>query len=190
MNKPSIGIFGSAFDPPSLGHQNVLQQVSGHFDLILLVPSASHAFNKRSLPFDIRVEMLDLFIKSADVDCPLETCELEVQLLTRNPRKPVYTFDLLEALEREYQGKAVLTFIRGPDNANPETWNRFYRAQDIEERWSIITAEERLNVRSSKVRAILNDPMTADGMITTLDDFLLPSVSAYIRKYKLYTHSP
>lgn len=185
MNKPRIGVFGSAFDPPTLGHLDVIKQFSSQFDRILLVPSAQHAFNKQSLPFNVRVEMLKQFVGSVRLDCDLEVCEVEADLLNNNPDAPVYTFDLLVALDKNYQGKADLAFIRGPDNAHPGTWNRFYRAQDIESRWQVVTAKERLNVRSSSVRAILND---ADNTTQSLDAFLLPSVSAYIQKHKLYQH--
>ena len=185
MNKPRIGVFGSAFDPPTLGHLDVIKQFASQFDRILLVPSAQHAFNKQSLPFKIRVEMLRRFVDSIRIACDVEVCELESELLRKNPDSPVYTFDLLVALDEKFQGQASLAFIRGPDNANPETWNRFYRAQEIESRWQVVTAEERLNIRSSSVRAILND---ADNKTQSLDTFLLPSVSAYIQKHKLYQH--
>ena len=188
MNKPHIGVFGSAFDPPTLGHLDVIKQFADQFDQILLVPSAQHAFNKRSQPFASRVEMLNRFVDSARVNCELEVCELEVQLLKNNPDVPVYTFDLLVALEEKYLGQADIAFIRGPDNAHPQTWSRFYRAQEIEARWSIVTAEERINVRSSAVRAILNKASSADNTHQRLDEFLQPSVSAYIQKHKLYQY--
>lgn len=186
MTKLRIGIFGSAFDPPTLGHLDVIRQFAGQFDRILLVPSAKHAFDKRSLPFAVRVEMLHRFVDSISVDCDLEVCELEAQLLLNNPGLPVYTFDLLMALEEQYRGTADLAFIRGPDNARPETWSRFHRAREIEARWPIETAGERLNVRSSTVRAILNKAGSTDNTNQLLDEFLLPSVSAYIREHKLY----
>lgn len=199
MNKPRIGVFGSAFDPPTLGHLDVIKQFADQFDRILLVPSAQHAFNKRSLPFEIRVEMLARFVNSARgfyaekyaeecglEKCALEVCELEAQLLEDNPDTPVYTFDLLVALEEKYQNRAEITFIRGPDNAHPETWSRFYRSQEIEARWSVVTAQERVNVRSSTVRAILNKAGSADNNYQILDELLLPSVSTYIQEHKLY----
>ena len=185
MNKPRIGVFGSAFDPPTLGHQDVLKQTACHFDQILLVPSASHAFGKKSQPFHIRVELLHVFAQSALVGCELQVCDLEAQLLEQNPDKPVYTFDLLEALERRYHGSVELSFIRGPDNANPVVWQQFYKAAEIEQRWSILTAKERLEVRSSSVRSILESLDMADDK-QSLDDFLLPSVKAFIQQRKLY----
>ena len=186
QEKTRIGILGSAFDPPTLGHLDVLQQFARIFDLILLVPSASHAFNKRSLPYSVRLEMLEVFVQSAKIDCVLQVCDLEAELLRENPDKPVYTFDLLEALEKHYEGQVELTFIRGPDNADPVTWQRFYRAEDIERRWSVVTSEERLNVRSSKVRTLLQSADETDTISESLKEMLLPSVRAYIQEHKLY----
>ena len=189
MSKPCIGVFGSAFDPPTLGHQDVLQQAAAHFDKILLVPSASHAFNKKSQPFSIRVEMLKHFAQEAEVDTVLEVCELEAQLLENNPQKPVYTFDLLSALEHLYQGDVQLSFIRGSDNANPDVWRRFYKAKDIEQRWSLFTARERITARSSKVRALLKSATSADKQ-NSLDKYLLPSIKHFIQQHKLYQGNP
>ena len=184
MNKPHIGVFGSAFDPPTLGHQDVLQQAAEQFDQILLVPSASHAFNKKSQPFDVRLALLKIFVESAKVNTELIVCDLEARLLVKNPSAPVYTFDVLEALESQYQGTVELSFIRGPDNATPNIWGRFYKSREIEQRWSLFTAKERLNIRSSKVRSLLGSP--AVDTAHTLDDLLLPEVMAYLQQHKLY----
>lgn len=179
-------MLGSAFDPPTLGHLDVLQQFAEKFDLILLVPSASHAFNKRSLPYSIRLEMLELFASSADAGCPLQVSNLEGEMLEKNPQKPVYTFDLLEALDTLYEGQADLTFIRGPDNADQTTWKRFYRSEDIDKRWSVVTAKERMSIRSSKVRALLQSPNETEQLTKNLSNMLLPPVMAYIQEHKLY----
>ena len=184
MNKPRIGVFGSAFDPPTLGHQDVLQQAASSFDKILLVPSASHAFNKKSLSLPVRIELLKRFAREAEVDCELEVSDLEADMLKENPDQPVYTFDLLERLEQVYNNEAEFGFIRGPDNADPNVWRRFYKSFEIEQRWLIFTARERLQIRSSKVRSILESPELADDK--NLDRFLLPSVRAYIQQHKLY----
>ena len=56
-----IAVFGSAFNPPSLGHKSVIERLS-HFDKVLLVPSLSHAWGKEMLPFDTRIDMVLTFI--------------------------------------------------------------------------------------------------------------------------------
>ncbi len=184
MSQTRLGVFGSAFDPPTLGHLDVLQQAAGHHDRILLVPSVLHAFDKRPQPFKLRLQMLQCFIDEARVDCPLEICDLENELLAQNPERPVYTYDLMTALARQYQNDIELSFIRGPDNARPEVWQRFYRWQDIEKRWPIFTARQRVNIRSSQVRRILETVELADNDIQR--DMLLPSVNAFILIHHLY----
>lgn len=187
MNPTKIGVFGSAFNPPTLGHLDVLHQAADHFDRILLVPSASHAFTKKLQPFADRVGMLHCFLNEVDLqNCQLELCTLEQTLLESNPDKPVYTFDLLEALEELYGKDIELSFIRGPDNADPQTWNRFYKAKDIQKRWTLFTAEERRPVRSSYVRELTALAKTDDNRKETLDGLLLPSVRDYILTNKLY----
>ncbi|USE36883.1 adenylyltransferase/cytidyltransferase family protein [Endozoicomonas sp. SCSIO W0465] len=186
MSLIRLGIFGSAFDPPTLGHLDVLQQAATGHDCILLVPSAFHAFDKNPLPFSLRLQMLQCFIDEADVGCPLEVCDLESELLEQAPGKPVYTYDLMTALTSKYQGKATISFIRGPDNASPETWKRFYKWREIEKKWPIFTATERLAVRSSDVRKVLESSKIADDDLQQGLNMLLPSVQAFIMNHNLY----
>ncbi|MRI33323.1 nicotinate-nicotinamide nucleotide adenylyltransferase [Endozoicomonas sp. OPT23] len=179
-----IGIFGSAFNPPTLGHLDVIEQAAKEFDCILLMPSAAHAFAKDMQPFQHRLSMAEHFVNEAEVDeCQLEASAIEAELLRANPDKPVYTYDLLCYLEKLYP-EAELGFIRGPDNAAPETWNRFYKAAEIENRWQLFTASERLNIRSTKVRELV-----AEGIVKNkeaLKPLLFSSVYQYILDNGLY----
>ncbi|WP_257264939.1 hypothetical protein [Endozoicomonas sp. ONNA2] len=185
MSLRNLGVFGSAFDPPTLGHLDVLQQAATCHDCILLVPSAFHAFGKNPLPFGLRLQMLQCFVEEADVGCPVEVCDLEAKLLEQNPGRPVYTYDLMAALTRKYRNKTTVSFIRGPDNARPETWSRFYKSQEIEKKWPIFTAIERVAIRSSEVRSILESAKIADDLQQGLN-MLLPSVQAFIINNNLY----
>ena len=182
-----MGVFGSAFNPPTLGHLDVIQQAAPEFDVILLVPSASHAFSKHLESFEHRVAMLNAFLNDVSIErCQLELCTVEVQLHEQSPDKPVYTFDLLEWLEEHHDQGARLGFIRGPDNAAPETWRRFYKAEEIEERWSLFTAKERLKVRSSLVRQRVASITSEMADKTIFDGMLSPSVRDYMLSNKLY----
>ncbi len=184
-----IGVLGSAFDPPTLGHLDVMRQAAGSVDRLLLVPSAAHAFAKQMTSFSQRVAMLNKLLAEVELPVPAEVCTLEAQLLDRTPGHPVYTYDLLVALEQQYreQGKQVeLIFVRGPDNADPETWNRFYRAVDIAQRWQLFTAEERLSVRSSRVRACCAAATSDDRLRAALAKALSPGVLEYLIQQRLY----
>ncbi|MEF1220429.1 nicotinate-nicotinamide nucleotide adenylyltransferase, partial [Photobacterium damselae] len=49
--KPQIAIFGSAFNPPTLGHLSVLERLS-QFDKVLVLPSYAHAWGKVMLDYE------------------------------------------------------------------------------------------------------------------------------------------
>ncbi|MDP0588107.1 MAG: hypothetical protein QS748_02420 [Candidatus Endonucleobacter bathymodioli] len=189
--KKKIGVFGSAFDPPTIGHYDVLKQAAPFHDEILLIPSAKHAFLKEMQPFNCRVEMINIFVKDVLIQscrCQVTVCRIEDYLFKNSGSggKAVYTFDLMRALEEYYKDDSVeLCFIRGSDNADPDTWQRFYKASDIEKRWLIFTATERINVRSSQVRQLIAGG-DIDKESSSLKHLLLPSVFEYIRSKRLY----
>ncbi len=166
-----IGIFGAVFNPPTRGHVDVLQQAAANFDRILLVPSARHAFGKQSLPFDTRVAMLEVLATELKLPCEIEICTLEAELAA-NCTEPVYTFDLLKALQHQFStqySEFELGFILGPDNADPKVWQSFYRASEIVERWPLFTAKQQLNIRSTQVRdVILSAPLDLNQQLRQL----------------------
>lgn len=183
-----IGVFGSAFDPPTRGHLDVLEQVAPQFDLILLVPNAHHAFNKQPLSFELRIQMLQAWQQDIQLPCELRVCDIEAALLQKKPNQPVYTFDLLEALEQQFNS-AQLSFIRGSDNADPAVWQCFYKASEIEQRWQVVTATERVLARSSKVRtalAQLSQQTEQNHTDELLQTMLTPSVLTFIMNHQLY----
>lgn len=182
------GVFGSAFNPPTQGHLDVLRQAASAFDHILLIPSAAHAFNKQSLPLEIRAELLEAFCsdiqKTENIGCTVEISLIEKTLLEQNPEQPVYTWTLLDTLSQQHPD-IKFSFIRGPDNAEQETWQRFYRYQDIEERWGIFTATQNVQARSTLVRQLLQS--NADVFPEQeLSKLVTPSVLALLKKNNPY----
>ncbi|MCK5894127.1 MAG: adenylyltransferase/cytidyltransferase family protein [Endozoicomonadaceae bacterium] len=182
-----IGVFGSVFDPPTLGHKDVIEQSVKHFDRIILVPSAAHAFSKQPLPFAQRLQMLKRFVEVVSLSvCQLEISDIESQMLAQRPNQPIYSFDVLSAIEATHPDVSI-TFIRGPDNAAPAIWHRFYRYQDIETRWSLFTAIERIDVRSSHVRHILkNSELSEIECRQALDNLVIPEIRDLILSEKFY----
>ncbi len=177
------GVFGSAFNPPTRGHLDVLVQAAPFFDKIFILPSVAHAFYKEVLTLEKRLALLDAFlIDAADVPCELEISLIEKELWDAAPEQPVYTWTVLNTLS-EREPDTEFTFIRGPDNAAPETWQRFYRYQDIEQRWPIFTAKESVNIRSTPVRNALNRPQPD---MQQLQKWLTPSVMTLILDQRLY----
>ena len=177
-----IGIFGSAFNPPTLGHKNALQQAAQHCQRLLVVPSASHAFGKNMLPYELRYRMLSAFVQDiqADVACPIEVSNVE-QTLLQEGYTPVYTFDVLARLEKQL-ATSDLAFILGPDNAHPDTWQSFYKHEEIDQRWHKIICQEQQPIRSTRLR----ESVQAGSDDQTLLQQTTPSVVNIIRSEGLY----
>lgn len=177
-----IGIFGSAFNPPTLGHKDAITQATQDCNKILLVPSASHAFGKTMLPYELRYRMLMGFIQDIqpDVSCKLEVCDIEHQMLNEG-MTPIYTFDVMDRLESELN-TTKLAFIMGPDNANPKTWQKFYKHQEIDARWKKIICDEQAPIRSTLLRDKIADRASDQELLT----FTTPSVVNLIRAERLY----
>ncbi|UUM33061.1 nicotinate-nicotinamide nucleotide adenylyltransferase [Vibrio japonicus] len=143
-----IAVFGSAFNPPTLGHKSVIESLS-HFDKVLLLPSIAHAWGKDMLDYDERCALVDAFISDLDVD-NVERSTIEEKLY--QPGESVTTFAVLQALEAQCED-CELTFVMGPDNLI--NFSKFYRAEEILKRWAVMACPEKVNVRSTDIRNAL-----------------------------------
>ena len=167
----TVAVFGSAFNPPHRGHEDVVKQVLLHADHILLVPSYCHAFGKQMAPYEQRLAMtetmvvslssslcdfLDGYLKgSSNSSGRIRVSDIERKLSEQKVTgEAIYTYDVLYALEEE-NPNASLIFVLGPDNAELVTWDKFYRSQDILDRWGTWVAKERVSVRSTSIRHAL-----------------------------------
>ena len=143
-----IAIFGSAFNPPSLGHKSVIDSLT-HFDKIFLVPSIAHAWGKEMLDFDTRCQLVNAFISDLSLD-QVELSLIEKRLFT--PGDSVTTYAVLSELQKLH-GDAELTFVIGPDNFFK--FSSFYKSDEITERWSVTACPEKVKIRSTDIRNAL-----------------------------------
>ncbi|GLR76084.1 nicotinate-nicotinamide nucleotide adenylyltransferase [Aliivibrio sifiae] len=167
-----IAVFGSAFNPPSLGHKSVIERLH-HFDKVLLVPSISHAWGKTMLSYEARVEMVSVFVDELNMtNVELSTLEKEIYI----PDQSVTTFSLLNKLQELNQG-ADITFIIGPDNLLQ--FGKFYKFDEIVKRWSVMACPETLPVRSTDIRTAIQNGESISHLTTK-------GVQNYISTHRLY----
>lgn len=174
----NIAVFGSAFDPPTLGHKDAIDSIMASpekFDKILLVPSYSHAFGKHMTEYSHRVEMLTLFTEDLH-DTRVITCDIEPQISQQ--QKPVYTYDVLMHINQHLYPESKITFVMGPDNL--VNWNKFYKSDEIEKRWHIFVVPQRQAIRSTLVR----DAVSKKGGISR---YVTANVAKYIQLNSLYS---
>ena len=163
-----VAVFGGSFDPPTLGHQSVIEQLAPVIDEVVLIPSLAHAFGKNLTDYATRLVMLALFIEDVCEQYPcfknkIQVLNIEPELANLHSTGYVYTYDVLEKVEKLYQEQhAEIGFVIGPDLAIPEVFNRFYRAKEIKNRWPILVVEQKLAIRSTDIRHDI-----AEQMLTT-----------------------
>ncbi len=156
--KKQIAVFGSAFNPPSLGHASVLRRLT-HFDKVLLVPSFSHAWNKKMSDFDLRCQWLELFLSDLAQD-NLEICTIEKKIYKG---QAITTWALMSSLQTLYPTDE-LTFVLGPDNLF--NFAKFYRASDILSRWNLLACPQTLAIRSTDIRDKLDNKEDISNLTT------------------------
>lgn len=171
-----IAVFGSAFNPPSLGHKSVIDSLA-HFDRILLVPSIAHAWGKEMLNFEVRCQLVDAFIE----DLKLNNVELSVvEKKLHQPGESVTTYAVLNEI-KEMHSTADITFVIGPDNFFK--FASFYKADDIVQEWSVMACPEKVKIRSTDIRNAI-----ANGQ--EIKDLTTPSVTNILQGDGLYKIMP
>ncbi|TQV72237.1 nicotinate-nicotinamide nucleotide adenylyltransferase [Aliikangiella marina] len=197
MISKRVGIIGSAFNPPHLGHKDIIEQVYRDYDEILLVPSYRHAFGKSMVPYQYRLYMASMLGQAFHQEkylkftqsTPIATSSIERELGEKN-KAPVFTFNLLEALEERYRSADIepkLTFIIGPDNASFETWRKFYKGDEILKRWNIRPVSERVSVHSTMIRELIAEyPRPGFLFAARFKNYLDDMIAHYIFENKLY----
>lgn len=188
-----IGMLGACFNPPTLGHKDVIEQAMQKFDEILLVPSLSHPFGKSLAPSQHRLEMMRIFIsqwKSQNLTTKITIFNVEAMLKVAGFKDPIYSYDVLDAVENIYKNQLddfKLEFIVGPDNAASEVWQRFYKHDEILRRWDLFVVKEQVPIRSSAVRELVAKSFLHDPKLyAELIKMVPPQIADYIIKFHLY----
>ncbi|EGU41953.1 nicotinic acid mononucleotide adenylyltransferase [Vibrio ichthyoenteri ATCC 700023] len=168
-----IAVFGSAFNPPSLGHKSVVESLT-HFDRVLLLPSIAHAWGKEMLAYSARTALVDAFIADLNMN-NVERSTIE-ETLFNSSQSSVTTYAVLMALQAE-DPAAELTFVIGPDNLF--NFSKFYNAAEIVRRWSVMACPEKVAIRSTDIRNSLLDGKEINHLTT-------PSVCAMLVENNYY----
>ena len=155
-----IGVLGSAFNPPHLGHLALAQEALWQLGLdeVVLMPTGE-APHKRILDDPGRELRLAMTRLAAADDSRFSVSTLEVER-----EGPSYTFETLELLARE-RGDTELVFVMGADAAvGLESWREPRR---VVERARLAVAR-RAGVSDTDVGAVLRS-LGADGRATMLE---------------------
>jgi nicotinate-nucleotide adenylyltransferase len=156
----AIGVLGSAFNPPHLGHLALAQEALWQLGLdeVLLVPTGE-APHKRILDDPGREPRLAMTRLAAADDSRFGVSTLEVER-----EGPSYTYETLELLAAERE-EPELVFVMGADAAvGLESWRKPERVVEL----ARLAVARRSGVSDADVAAVMRS-LGAEGRATMLE---------------------
>ncbi len=156
----AIGVLGSAFNPPHLGHLALAQEALWQLGLdeVVLVPTGE-APHKR-IPDDPGRELRLAMTRLAAAD----DSRFSVSTLEVERDGPSYTYETLELLARE-RGEPDLVFVMGADAAvGLESWRKPERVVEL----ARLAVARRSGVSEADVAAVMRS-LGAAGRATMLE---------------------
>jgi nicotinate-nucleotide adenylyltransferase len=155
-----IGVLGSAFNPPHLGHLALAQEALWQLDLseVVLMPTGD-APHKRIADDPGREQRLAMTRLAAADDSRFSVSTLEV-----DRDGPSYTYETLELLA-DRRADTELVFVMGADAAvGLESWRAPERVVEL----ARIAVARRSGVSDAEVAAVMRS-LGADGRATMLE---------------------
>lgn len=156
----AIGVLGSAFNPPHLGHLALAQEALWQLGLdeVVLMPTGQ-APHKRIADDPGREQRLAMTRLAAADDSRFSVSTLEVER-----EGPSYTYETLELLAEE-RGNPELVFVMGADAAvGLESWRRPDRVVEL----ARIAVARRAGISEADVAAAMRS-LGAAGRATMLE---------------------
>jgi nicotinate-nucleotide adenylyltransferase len=155
-----IGVLGSAFNPPHLGHLALAQEALWQLGLdeVILVPTGT-APHKRIADDPGREQRLAMTRLAAADDSRFSVSTSEVER-----EGPSYTYETLEQLAKE-RGDRELVFVMGADAAvGLESWREPQRVTGL----ARLAVARRAGISDADVAAVLRS-LDAGGRATMLE---------------------
>jgi nicotinate-nucleotide adenylyltransferase len=155
-----IGVLGSAFNPPHLGHLALAQEALWQLNLdeVILVPTGQ-APHKRIADDPGRELRLAMTRLAAADDSRFSVSTLEVER-----EGPSYTYETLELLAKD-RGDRELVFVMGADAAvGLESWREPQRVTEL----ARLAVARRAGISEADVAAVLRS-LGAGGRATMLE---------------------
>lgn len=150
-------IYGLAGDPPHIGHLQAIKYLlkinTSHVWVIL---SASHAYGKKTAPYDIRKDWLyslifNTTILSNDEKNRIIFEDIEPNILKeKKDNKAVYSIDLKTYFEKNYKNE-YFVWAFGQDNTTEENIKKFKSFEKVIE-WPIFSIPEFFFLHSTQIR--------------------------------------
>lgn len=160
-----IAIFGGAFDPPHLGHANLVRTVRDIInpDRTIIIPTGNAPHKTTETPFEHRFAMA----KSAFPDCEVSDME--------NNEKESYTVDTVRELRRLYPDSKLILILGADAFESFSSWKDYEQILEL----CHIIAGGRDGISSRLIREKLSKGEKTEHLLDG-------KVAEYIKNRRLY----
>lgn len=187
-----IALFGTSADPPTIGHQTILQWLSQHYDHVV-VWASDNPFKQDQTPLEYRSEMLQLAIR----DLGLKNAQVYPELSDR------FTLITVQKAKAQWNKKLEcgieFSLVIGADIL-PQIHN-WYRIQELLAQVKVLIvprpgyAIKEVDLKALKdlggkyAIATLNAPKISSSAYRLEKDesIVAPGVKDYIKRWNLYS---
>ena len=187
----NLAFFGGSFNPPHIGHENIIKICQEKFDNLLVIPNNVSPFKTHKPPISKfhRLNMIKLIIKNLNVK--IDTFEFE-------STKKNYTYHTIQYLKKKYIFDDLFMIIGIDQLKNFNKWYRIndilkdvkiicfnrdniYQNEDIGEKIEYIPFD--FPVSSSEIREMISNKLTINEKLVNKD------VVKYISENNLYVNN-
>ncbi len=103
------GIFMGSFDPVHLGHERFVKSLFGYVDTVVIVPAYQNPFKNESMPFQTRVDMLNLAFEKEIKEGSVIIDTIEKDISFESGLKSIVSWLSLKEIFRKYGNASVIT---------------------------------------------------------------------------------
>jgi nicotinate-nucleotide adenylyltransferase len=186
----NIALFGTSADPPSIGHQQILQWLDHHYDRVWVWVS-DNPFKTHQASLSDRLKMMELTI--AAIQPPTQAIAMYPEI--SNPR----TIHTVEQAKLLMPSASFSLVIGGDLVAQLPTW---YRAQDLLRQVNLLVVPRQgVAITPADIERLVNmgtdvaiapesisipDVSSSDYRNNGNNSVIIPTVAAYIQQESLY----
>ena len=116
-----VAVFGGTFDPPHVGHENIVAKLIDRFDKVIIVPSKVTP-NKENQPMassSQRMKMLSLCSFSNNSNCMISSYEID------SNKSPSYTIDTIRHIKNKFKTSEIHVAIGLDQLNNLNSWHKW-----------------------------------------------------------------
>lgn len=117
----NIAVFGGSFDPPHLGHLEIIQSVFRFLTIekLFVVPAFLNPFKTHSL-FSPQKRLEWLKILTQDMPLPIEILDFEI-----NQNKPTPTIETINFIQHTYKPQKIYLILGADNLKNLTKWHQY-----------------------------------------------------------------